>query len=173
MTSGKKKEPVKDPALILGPAVDLGDFVTPLKDGRTFLEVQIQVKCGEKDHLGDAAEGGGHGGGASAPDPISRNSVLTVLKDTDPADIKTAEGMKVLKQRIAWQINHDQHKLHEYAKPDPSKEETGGKKKKKGGHAGHFEPIPEKERDYPDLHSDEGPVYYVLFPKFLAIDYGP
>jgi flagellar basal body-associated protein FliL len=166
MSKGKSSEPQKQPDVILGEKMDLGEFVTPLKDGKTFLQVQVVVQLGKDEHVGEAA--GGEHSGAAAPDPLARNAVLTVLRDTGPEDIQTNEKLSVLRQRIAWQINHDVEVAESFA---PPKEGGGKKRKKKKGEAEKFEVLPVKEREYPELDSDDGPVRIVMFTKFLPVDY--
>lgn len=166
MQKGKPSEPQKQPDVILGEKMDLGEFVTPLKDGKTFLQLQVVVQLGKEEHLGEEGGGGEHSG-AAQPDPMARNAVLTVMRDTSPDDIKTSEGLTLLRQRIAWQINHDAEVAESFAPP----KEGAKKKKKKKGEAEKFEPVPVKEREYPELDSDDGPVHKVMFTKFLPVDY--
>lgn len=171
-TSGKKKEPVKEPDLVLGEKMDLGEFTTPLSGSNLFLQVQVVIQLADKAHLGPAPAGGAShsGGGKAEPDPLARNAVLTVLRSTTKDEIATPEGIEVLKEKIAWQINHDAEVAEEYAAPVEGAP-PHRKKKKKGGEE-HFEHVPTKEREYPDLDDDYGPVHVVMFTKFLPIDYG-
>lgn len=165
MQKSKPSEPQKQPDVILGEKMDLGEFVTPLKDGKTFLQVQVVVQLGKEEKLGE--EAGGEHSGAAAPDPLARNAVLTVLRDTGPEDIKSNENLAVLRQRIAWQINHDVEVAESFAPP----KDGAKKKRKKKGESEKFEVVPAKEREYPELDSDDGPVRMVMFTKFLPVDY--
>ena len=162
-----KSAPPKRSEMILGEKVDLGDFVTPLGDGKTYLQLQVVVQLGEKEHIGPEA-GGAKEGGTATLDPLARNAVLTVLRSTSPKEISTNEGIDLLKEKIAWQINHDSQTAVEFSGAKEPKHPSKEKAKDDDQVFTHVDP---KAREYPKLDSDAGPVHVVMFTKFLPVDY--
>lgn len=176
MKSGQKKDTGPKPVLLGETKMDLGEFTAQLSDGHTYLKLEVVVQMAKDAKVGG---GGGEEGGAKGGDPVMRNSVMMVLAGTDPKDIATADGIDLLKEKIAWQINHDlelQESAEKAAKGEAPPPEKKSKKKKKDEEdvsegAEKFEHVPADERDHPEWQSDEGPVLMVFFPSFLPAKY--
>ncbi|MCU0316555.1 MAG: flagellar basal body-associated FliL family protein [Fimbriimonadaceae bacterium] len=151
-----------------------------LGDGRTYVKADISVHVAKDEHLaphmGEEAKGkdDGHGKkGDAPPNSIVRDIVNKVLMEASPQDLSTAQGVELLKEKIAWAINT---RLHGLSTPEEEEKPKKGKKKEKEEESHKedhsvFHSVPPDERENPGWHSDEGPALIIYFNSFVTMTY--
>ncbi len=167
MMKGKGDKHKPEPKVELAAKeTELEEFLTNMADGTTYVRTKMAVRL-IKEFNGKPYEE------AAFTSSIGgvRDAINGVLRTTNPADIRTAEGLKKLKRTLAAAMNKI---LSEEAATDEESDKDKKKKKKKKSEESSESKKSKDEEDtsdepeHPEWDSDTGPVLQVFFTNIAT-----